>query len=525
MFQFEAGSFQYRKKDESQNNKKTNTNSSYGALLEKTFILFDVNFGSAITNNGYLTTSTMISTLETIVGNYCLDDETIITYMMSLILYLQSNNFSYETADFFVPKNFVNPRKQFKQNLFKSFIGNNIEFAEKYVDSVLSNLTDTEVTYCYFINNSKELMNTPIMHDFASECYSSSFLDPNKPPKEIAENLADLSEVFNMFAMSFFKFNITAHAKTIERENVLVTDTDSVFVYLKHLFENLFKSKGFDKIKHVNKRDQILFELCYLNIYIYLFDKYIRAYLYEFSTRVNMAEEDKRLLDMKNEFVLISILITNAKKWYASKQVLREGKLMFPPKISITGLSFKKKMIPKETNRVLEKLTDEILEYENFFEVVAKLKKFEQRIKDSLQTEYKYYLKKVLNKGYSDPYTQEIYRGMLLWNYLSPEDKITEYMECFIVKLDSEKVAAVVESENDSSIKQAYIDLVIEHPNMADKMNVIAIPKLTAKLPDEFKELISDDMVSLNIGTFNVILESFGVHVGTNNQLTSFIYV
>jgi hypothetical protein len=315
----------------------------------------------------------------------------------------------------------------------------------------------------------------------------------------------------------------------MEREAILVTDTDSFFLYFKPLIETLFEYKNKTSLLDSFEKEDVKYTLNYLNCYIYIISTFIEYILYDYTTRNNMRDSEKSILNMKNEFVFLSIILTAGKKNYVGARVQREGHFVFPPKVSVTGIPFKKKNVPYKTTKVMNALASKILDFKQLFVVLRELRDFKEYIKKSILTSVEYFPLKSLKPYYKAPLTQEVFRGALLWNELYPEEEIKNNDECFMVKLDPDKIDEILkEQDPENQIFQAYINIEKTYQDFSKTNPVLALPLSKLNVPEEFVDLIlSESIIDLNLNTFSPILKSFNVHLGgsSKNRPTSILKI
>jgi hypothetical protein len=407
------------------------------------------------------------------------------------------------------------------------------------------------------------------------------YLNPNKVPKEIEAELSEFCDIIMEYVYYHYRYiDGIDRMDNMIKSVCMISDTDSTIISLDAWYRfGIEKLKGKDlKILHqavniVEALDEDEFgdlkpedldivqfdppELDYdfyedktieiqratnilqiipqdnlryslINIMAHCLDLVINDYMLRF-TKGNYSYADGKdcLIIMKNEFLFKRVLLTDAKKNYASIQELQEGtKLDNVP--DIKGLAIDKASMNATTRKALKNiLVEDILNIDQIDQVniIKKIAILEDKIFKSLQSGEKNYYKPVTIKSistYDDPTRIQGIKASIVWNYLR------ENLEA--IDLDSRNAIDIVKvninSNNISKIRDIYpniyeklVDLVglpkekAKNCQYADlfkgSISAIAIPK-DVKAPEWLREFI--DYVSIiNVNVKNFPIESIGI--------------
>ena len=458
--------------------------------------------------------------------------------------------------------------------------------------------------YSFFDNEIPLKIVTDILKEL-----DSPFIDPNNPPANIQNKLDILVDIVKEFV--YYRYQIIDKIERVEtliRQVDLTTDTDSCIITLNPWFTFIAdKIKNEDmKIKHydidaiklmdkdnINEAGDILkkddSEFIYdfkndeiiqrkrmrnplmvipedglrhsiINILAYVIGKLLRNYFDRISIMNNVTNDAHPfcLMNMKNEFLFMKMLLSDAKKHYATLVEVQEGHVIpnDPSKqLDIKGLEMDKSVIPKSTKEALSKiLYEDILKSKDVdqLKIINKLAVLEKQIKDTLingSTEYFKPMKVKSIRSYKNPMSTQQVKGSIIYNLLR------DINEPFI-NLDEQNSVLVVKTKINESIlinsrlKENYPDkynLLLDAfynnttinikvrdqdypfnffknslPISARVITSIAIP-YTIPTPKWLIEFIDfDSIIKENIGAFP--LESIGItKLNTNSAYSGII--
>ena len=266
------------------------------------------------------------------------------------------------------------------------------------------------------------------------------FMDPNDPPKNIEHQLRALSDYLIKYCYAqYLSVDRIYRLRNFERWVVTVIDTDSNFLSLdtliNYLFDDVVKGKSYGRDYEHNV-------FIVVNSITYVITDAIYKMLIFYGKSANIPEEFRPVFNMKNEFFNSLLVIGNAKKRYISKQMLREGNLLNPPKSDIKGFDFKKATTSEYAEKVFMRIiNDHILNSETIEvkEMQKELREFQKEIYDDIRKGGKKFLPNGSAKeaaAYKDAGTNQGYRGALAWNILNPDNLVDFPSKVSLVKMN-----------------------------------------------------------------------------------------
>ena len=95
-----------------------------------------------------------------------------------------------------------------------------------------------------------------------------------------------------------------------------------------------------------------------INILSYITSAGIKETLHHYLGKVNVAEEDRKYIKMKNEFYYSRLIVTHAKKSYVGLMQRQESHVYDEPKLDVKGVNFFKSTASERTSKFIY---DEIL--------------------------------------------------------------------------------------------------------------------------------------------------------------------
>ena len=473
---------------------------------------------------------------------------------------------------------------------------------------ILHQLSQFHLNRLYYKNNIYAFFNNTEPKDFLLELlYSldSPFIDPNSPPPVIKDKLDVLVDMVKEYI--YYPYQIIdkiERVETLYRQIDLVTDTDSCIICLNPWYEyvaNLTKDLDID-LKHyeldiiglLNKenpndasdlKEESKTEYIYdfrnkeilerkrlvdpfkiipedamrysiINILAYVISKLLRDYFDRISIKNNVTNDAHNfcLMNMKNEFLFLRMLLSDAKKHYASIVELQEGhKVPLDKQLDIKGLQIDKSVVPESTKEALGNILHEDVLRPNYIDqmkIINKLAVLEKTIYDDIYNGgLKYYSPKKLKPfvTYKNPMSTQQVKASIVYNLFRDEDEayinIDENNSVLIigVNIDAHALESCKLKESDPEKYEIMRRIIYENPvievsqnkiavkifndNLAlnsRKITSIAIPRdsQTPKWILEFIDYAS--IVKDNIGTFP--LKSIGItKLDTNSAYSGII--
>jgi len=449
--------------------------------------------------------------------------------------------------------------------------------------NILSQLGQEDITRLYYKNNLYEFCSNKRVIDIIIGMLvklENVFIDPNEIPEEIADDM-------DLFKGLIFEFVYYAHQiidrldkmDALIRDVSIIQDTDSSIVcldgwyrfVLQHTLGVPMKIKSYnfdpveeklDKPSYVKEYDFVNDEIIEVarginpikiipqdnlrysiiaiigNTVSYLVNDYMYRYCCNANSylpaNANIPKGGKCMMVMKNEFLFKRLLLTEAKKHYASKQELQEGNVIPEKKsLDVKGMeSFTKSTTAKDTRDALKKvLYEDILNCDHIdqVKVVKSIALVEKEIYDSIHNGEKKYYKPVKVKSasaYEDPMRIQGIKASVAYNAI--HESGTEAIDLNIRNsVDIAKVEITLKNANviQEEFPEVYnniINLINSNAYFKAGIDSVAIP-LNEPVPRwvipfiRYAEIIND-----NVGKFP--LEHIGIHRGNaNNNSTNII--
>ena len=277
-------------------------------------------------------------------------------------------------------------------------------------------------------------------------------------------------------------------------------------------------------------KEQIDF-IC-VNTICVMLTRVITESLDKYTKTSNVPKEFRPRINMKNEFYFTRMILTPKKKRYATAVKLREGKELKVPKIDVKGADFMKASVRVETKEFFENLLKEEMLLTDTIDrsrILRRIAEFENVIRDSLKNGERHFLIPKNAKepeAYANPYGQQAFRAVLLWNAVYPDNAIQLPEKIDMVKLD------LVDDIQLEKLKGKYPDIyeiidknILQHPDKKyaeKKAGVVAIPSNIDKIPDWILEFTDYDTIIMdNVTKFNSFIDSMGavlIKGSTNNE-------
>mgnify|MGYP003616406367 CR=1 FL=1 len=212
------------------------------------------------------------------------------------------------------------------------------------------------------------------------------------------------------------------------------------------------------------------------------------------------------------------IMLTEAKKQYASKVTMQEGVLYKKADIDLKGLAIKKVSTNKRSRAKFEEILEKDILDDNEIDItkiIRKYKLFEQEIATSLKSgNLDFAIPAKVNKAenYVAPYSIPSFRGSLAWNILFPENEIQFPSRVLNVKLKIDSFDQIKENIDDEEILNKF-KRIYGNPDLVKKgIEIISIPPDSKEIPKFLIPFIDIEfIVNSNIKSGLPMLKSLGV--------------
>lgn len=607
MLKHKKGSEQYKAYDLKQAVAKIDVNGIYGAMGQPSSIFYNFEVAASITRQGRASITASIMLFESFLANNIKFGSLNEVIMFIDHIVLMKPIRQYE--DHRILDRDISIQEVFDKLMSSCGYRWKPDHTEaNMIWKILHQLSQFHLNRLYYKNNIYAFFNNTEPKDFLLELlYSldSPFIDPNSPPPTIKDKLDVLVNMVKEYI--YYPYQIIdkiERVETLYRQIDLVTDTDSCIICLNPWYEyvaNLTKDLDID-LKHyeldmiglLNKEnpndasdlmEESKTEYIYdfrnkeilerkrlvdpfkiipedamrysiINILAYIISKLLRDYFDRISIKNNVTNDTHNfcLMNMKNEFLFLRMLLSDAKKHYASIVELQEGhKVPLDKQLDIKGLQIDKSVVPESTKEALGNILHEDVlrpKYIDQMKIINKLAVLEKTIYDDIYNGgLKYYSPKKLKPfvTYKNPMSTQQVKASIVYNLFRNEDEayinIDENNSVLIigVNIDAHTLESCKLKESNPEKYEIMRKIIYENPvievsqnkiavkifndNLAlnsRKITSIAIPRdsQTPKWILEFIDYAS--IVKDNIGTFP--LKSIGItKLDTNSAYSGII--
>lgn len=453
MFKYPKGSELFERYNLFQLLEKLNANATYGVLGAPTSMYYNIYVAEAITRQGRSYISCSIMLFESFLANNVKFNN-----LNEVITFI--NNVQHEKSKRKLIDNYILDRNITLEECFFKLINTadmmiwiptDEEMARVW--EYLQGLSQEDLNRLYYKNNLYSFVDLPVVSNLIIKILSEleePFMDPNKPPKKIKEDLDLLVEMMKEYVYyPHFYIDKLDRIEYMQRDIVVISDTDSTIISFDAWYRCIL-SKVYNidmPIKH-QKRDMVdliksdewgdkplremvtyvepqfdynfytdevielerLIEPCtiipqdmlkyaIINIIAYICSDLVVDYLCEY-TKLTGSYVDgvKCRMIMKNEFMFERAMLTESRRNYADIQTLQEGNIIpkgIKSQLAIMGLPINKSVLSEDVKRRLQHiLYEDVLTADKIDQVhiMKQLIIFEKEIYNSIMNkETKYY--------------------------------------------------------------------------------------------------------------------------------------
>lgn len=583
MFKYPKGSELFERYNLFQLLEKLNANSTYGVLGNAISLFYNIYVAEAITRQGRSYISTSIMLFESFLANNVKFNN-----LNEVITFI--NNVEHEKPNrklidsYILDRNITLEECFFKlMNTADMMIWIPTEDEMARVWEYLQGLSQEDLNRLYYKNNLYSFVDLPVVSDLVIKILCNiddPFMDPNKPPKNIKEDLDLLVEMIKEYVYyPHFYIDKLDRIEYMQRDIVCISDTDSVIVSFDAWYRFILnKVYNIDMpIKH-QKRDMIdvikadewgdkplkemvtyvepqfdynfytdevielerLIEPCALipqdnlryaiiNIIAYICSDLVVDYLTEYTKLTgSYVEGVKNRMIMKNEYLMSRVMLTESRRNYAANNLLQEGNIIPEGKgVTIAGLPMNKSTLSEDVKKKLQHiLYEDVLTADKVdqIHVMKQLIIFEKEIYNSIMNkETKYYKPDniaSINSYQKDPLSINGILAATIYNEMRSEDMPA-------IDLESRnkiiKIKIDVNKKNVGKIKDLYPEdyaklvRLLDHPILGSKVTVIGLPPDTA-VPDWVLSFVDFNTI-INDQLKNFPLDSIGLKRLSNDSV------
>ncbi|MCM1295205.1 MAG: hypothetical protein NC311_06660 [Muribaculaceae bacterium] len=541
----EAGdAFTAAVKDIQQANDKKAANSGYGAEGQSSSFLFNVHSAMSVTSCGRGQLSTAILCYENIFGDFVkfFNMDEFYTFIEHVISEKPTWEFDLDEIVNWHPS-----KKQWIQRFESKFLHYSLYDHDQLV-KIYDSLSDEMRTRTFYKANLRAfLMRNHYPADLYADIASTKceFIDPNDVPKEIADDVKHLAELVTEFVNYKFSWHrYEDRARYQKRSVVIVSDTDSTFLMYNNIL-NFVLQKVLPMRLFKKGEKQDMYRLKVLNVLSCFASSAIAATLWNYLGYVNVAEEDRGYIKMKNEFYYSRVIVTYAKKSYIGLMTRKEAFVYPKPKMDVKGVNFFKSTASEKTSKFIydDVLMGELLQPKDgkisLRRVYKTISDFQHRIADEIKAGDMGFLKRSIKvksaDAYKDPYRISQYRAAYVWNQICDDkDRIELPATVTIVKVKLQNKKDLAALAPWPHIYDRILHLFETNPEFGDHpvvkngkermvkgkgINSIALPVDFDEVPDWVLAVIDvETLVSDNMRLFTQLYKPLGFSEVTVNH-------
>lgn len=574
MFKYPKGSEQFARYNLAQLLEKLNANATYGVLGAPTALIYNIYVAEAVTRQGRSYISCSIMLFESLLSNNVKFNNLneLITFIHNVEN--EKNNRTY-LDEVFLDRNITIEECFFKLlNTADMMIWVPTEKEMGLVWEYLCGLSQEDINRLYYKNNLYTFCDLTVITELIIKILTKlkePFMNPNKPPKNIKEELDVLVGLIKEYVYyGYFYIDKLDRIEYMQRDIVAVSDTDSTIIsfdaWYRYVLQKVYnidmpiKHEKFDMIELIksdefgdkDKRvmceviepeydynfytDEVieikkLIEPCkiipqeslkysIINIIAYICSDLIVDYLAEYTKLTgSYVEGVKCRMIMKNEFYFLRALLTPNRRNYADIQVLQEGNIIPEgERMAIMGLPINKTTLSDSVKKKMQEiLYEEILTADKVdqIRVMKQLAIVEKQIYDNIMAKKTDFYKPDnigARTSYASPFSVNGIIAASIYNEMRDENmpmiNLDERNKIIKIKID-------VNKKNVDKIKDLYpveyakLLALFDHPELGGKINTIGLP-VDVPVPDWVLAFVDiQSIVSDSLKNFP--LESIGL--------------
>lgn len=519
-------------------NDKKAANSGYGAEGQPSSFLYNINSAMSVTASGRGQLSTAMLCFENLFGDFVkfFDMDDFHHYIKNILSEQGSWKFPVKLVVEFVPS-----KAEWVQRFTSKFLHPSL-YDLNQIELVYENLSRELRIRTFYKSNMRTFLRSNIypriIFDQIVNC-SSEFVDPNDPPKEIQGPLGLLTSIVSEYVdYKYSHFRYEDRARYQKRAVVVVSDTDSTMLNYGPMLD-FVKDKVLPIRLTNSKKKSDDYDMKILNTLSTFASAAVAETLWNYLGFVNVAEEDRPRIKMKNEFYYPRMIVTFAKKSYIALMARREAVVLSKPELDVKGVNFFKSTASKETTEFIynEMLMNQLLQPKsgkiNLRSVYRAVHGFQQHIVDEIQHGNMGFLKRAIKVKSTDAYANPLrvsqYAACYVWNYLFPEEghiALPNIVTLVKVKLQTKKDVAALAPW--PMIYDKIIELFDTNPDIGDHyefdpvkkqdklvrgrgIRAIALPPDAEEVPDWMLAIIdTETLTNDNMRLFNQLMKPLG---------------
>lgn len=491
----------------------------YGVLINMYCKLYNPDLGAAITCRGRTIISISALTVESVLNEYFPKKFEALNYVINEI---QQEKNIYHKHLYRNIKKELNLNEATKDITLIEEIIKHLGLTSNYymIDAIVNKLKNLDIktlVKLYYKNNIKAFLKLDIIQKLfidimeklnkeREKTEDAVYINPYEPPQVIQKEINKLKSLTEKILCGYYwyegdyidyKDTITNNPqetiKGINRDSVLLIDTDSNIIYIQDLNDKINDMYG-DILTNFSK-DELWFTLS--NISTTIVTSAIDYSLERYKDHVNILDEYKPRINMKNEYLYKRFVLTSRKKNYLGTIKLKEGMVYKKDKLDTKGLSFTKSNFNQSLcDNVEEIVENDIMKSENIDlkNILKRLRNIDNEVLKKMKSEKakEFFDIHKLNGEFDDfPISDHRVNAVKLWNYMNFGDTINA----------------------PSTFYTAYI-------------NLTETKDIKEKFPKEFEKLsyyLIDKMYEINENKLNGIRKDVSNEIGIKYDNLDFI--
>lgn len=343
--------------------------------------------------------------------------------------------------------------------------------------------------------------------------------------KKVEQMQSEFRLLFDTFIMHDIRFQRPLSRNVSKRKAVVVSDTDSV------IFTVMEWSNWFTKQKDIFTKDSYAMSA----IATYWFNFANADTMAKFAIALGATKDDIQIIKMKSEFMYVSMLLYDIKKVYAALMKAQEG-VIFDELIpdlkgsAIRGVGASPKARKFVTNMLVKEILEPVIEsYVSATDLINKVTKFEQQIKNSIKsgkTDFFPIISVKLMNSYKNP-DSSVYYYARAWNEIfgNKYDRVQPPNKLPLIKI-LEPTDQYMEW-----LKGKYPDTYEKFKQFINNNKKVPtaffLPPTLKRIPKELLPIVNvRDITYFNVSPLYLTLESINIGVGYSDRhvLLSDIY-
>ena len=508
-------------KNRQQLNSKKAANSGYGAEGQSSSFLYNIHSAMSVTACGRGQISTACQCFENFI-----EDNVLFFNMNEFFVYVYNivSEASQWKFDTFKIVRKVPSREKFIERFRKKF-GHPTLCNVDMIGSMYDQLNDELRIRVYYKANLREFFLLRKPYEIYSDILAidADFIDPNDVPKEMEEPVRVLTDIVVEFVGYIYSvFRYEDRTRYQKRKATIVIDTDSNFIYYGDLLSYLLTILPTRMFRNTAAKE--MFELRVLNVLSVFVTRLITDTLFHYLDVVNVPEEERKHVNMKNELFYSTVFVTYAKKSYLGLLKRREALILPKPKIDVKGVNFFKSTASADTSQFIysDILMDEILNPKDgnisLHRIYRKIYNFQNRITDEIASGNMGYLKRSIKVKTADAYAAPLrigqYKAVYVWNEIVEDSERIELPATVtLIKVKLRKIQDVAPLAQWPKIYDKVMELFKTNEEIATKgINTIALPETYETIPDWVLSVIDvETLVSNNMSLFTQLYKPLGL--------------